>query len=242
MVIYCFFEVVMKAVIVFLGIAAGVDFVLAMEPNMALVGEVHPEIIVLAPQNEADMLVARQAADSVWAKYNREDLLHDNCSFDGFFKLVFQSGYGKSPCFNAPLLEYRMMLATSFIEFAARVFGTRSGDKQAQTEIAQKAFLIYFAARFILPCQFDASGTGIALKAKVYKMLLYGYDYDLDKTPKVIAFRDRLSRRRSDVDYKIAIQMNGAYLYAKEHFPQMVDYLWHFFYERKLVRCYCPLK
>lgn len=213
----------------------------AMEPN----GENMNQTLKVAQVSLQEMekshrKIAMAEAEKTWNLYKDTVFSEDNTNFDSFLGIVFMGKYHNDACLNAPLLEYRTQLARHFIDAAEQLFGTLEQEKRSL--LAQKAFLVYIAARSVMPSLFDKSKDGIYLNGKYNEMLQAVYDSKLDADPTIKALKQKLEKQKSMVDYKKASQMSLAYSYAKRNCVLLADYIWRFFHENRVVSGCRPVR
>lgn len=190
-------------------------------------------------QMDNEVSTAIEKATFVWDTF-KDTVLSDDSVFDEFLTEVFIGKYKNGACATKPLLEYKMKLAVSYINAASNIL--QSVSSQAKSPFAQKAFLIYIAARKIDPVSFDQSQEGKLLSDKCKTMFEQSYDPVLDTNTTVVQIKEKLEKQNSNISYKLVAQMSQAYEYAKRHCALLVTYIWRFFYENKVVNRRLPRK
>lgn len=227
----------MKRMLCCVGIViASAEITSAMDP------EKQGSVATSLQQREVeDMATARHAAAKTWSLYKDSVFLEDGQKFDEFLNIIFMGKYRNDACLNAPLLEYRMLLAKLYADSAKTLFDSSVDDKEKRSDLAQKVFLVCFAARTTMPLLFDSKEAGQSLRKVFSSMLMESYDQSLDTTQPIIALKQKIEKQGSSVDYRIARQMSGAYSYAKSHCLLLVNYIWRFFYENKVVKNCRPI-
>lgn len=159
-------------------------------------------------------------ATSTWNKF-KDSVLQDEKVFDDFLDVVYRGQYQQYECSYGNLLIYRTLLAVSFIESAKSMYGT---SYERKSHLAQKAFLVSFAARSTFPSLFDSSNEGVSLESDVRKMMS----------------NDAFDKESSLDRQKRIDQMKASYSYAKRHHKQLANILWRYFFEHQMVKNWTP--
>lgn len=187
-----------------------------------------------------DMNRVENVARNTWNIFKVAVMSEDESNFDKFLCVVFMGKYHDGVCFNAPLLRYRSLLAKFYVDEINNIFASLSNDKKKQREVAQKVFLVCFAARSTLPSSFDNSEMGHELNETWKSMFLQAFSPESYSSTALTELRTKLERQKSEVPVGVAVRFYAAYSYAKKHGLLLQNILWRYFYENKVVKKWNP--
>lgn len=234
----------MKKVVMAYVVAISFSAAIGMNPGDNQANTLIPSVTfssreVAHQQMDNEVSTAIEKAISVWGNF-KDTVLSDDSVFDEFLAEVFIGKYKSDACATKPLLEYKMKLARFYIDAASNML--QGVGNQAKSSFAQKAFLVYIAARKTDPVSFEQSQEGKSLSEECNKMFERSYDPDLETNATVAQIKKKLEKQNSNISYKLVAQMSQAYEYAKRHCALLVTYIWRFFYENKVVNRRLPRK
>ncbi len=180
-----------------------------------------------------DLATVETKSNKIWNNY-KNDVFSNDRIFDKFLMEVFIGKYKAGACFNTPLLKYRTNLAEFYIDESINQL--KYLNTENKSILSQKVFLIYIAARQTDPFQFDVSAQGKKLWGICQQLFSLSYNETLEQDKFTQWTKERLKTLKSPINYIYAVQMNKAYDYSKKHCPLLLDYLWRFFYNNRMVK------